>query len=167
MSYIKIGTIVNTRGIKGQLKVKSMTDFQADRYFPGADIFIYYQKAYQPFVIKHYESLKNMDLIVLEGHEDINKVLCYKGCDVYVPEQNEVYLEDNEYHLTELLDCEVYQNQKPVGSVVSVRDFPQGDYLVIKTESGEEKLVPFRDEFILDVDLEKQRIEIIYMEGLL
>ncbi len=167
MNYIKIGTIVNTRGIKGQLKVKSLTDFQADRYQKGAEIFIFHQNRYKPFIIHHYENHKGMDLLTLKGLEDINQVLPYKGCDIFVPEDDDVYLEDNEYHLSELLDCEVFQNQVSVGRIVGVRELPQGDYLVIKTNDNEEKLVPFRDEFVLSVNLERQRIDIIAMEGLL
>jgi ribosomal 30S subunit maturation factor RimM len=61
----------------------------------------------------------------------------------------------------------VYQNRIHIGRVSEVKSFPQGDYLDIEKTDHSRSLVPFRDEFILEVNLEKQQIDVIDMEGLL
>ena len=43
MDQVIVGKIVNTHGIKGELKVKSSTDFVAERFARGAQLFIDYQ----------------------------------------------------------------------------------------------------------------------------
>lgn len=167
MEYIKIGKIVNTRGIRGELKVKPLTDFQSDRYKLGNSVYVLYQNKYLEFKVKKYNNHKNQDLLTFIDNEDINLVEKYKGCYIYVSSDSETTLYEDEYHLSEIIDIDVVQANKHIGKVSDVKEYPQGDYLVVETLEGEKKLVPFRDEFVLDVDLENNSIEIIEMEGLL
>ncbi|OQX94036.1 MAG: 16S rRNA processing protein RimM [Tenericutes bacterium 4572_104] len=167
MDYIKIGKIVNTRGIKGELKIHSLTDFQNDRYKKGNTIYIYYQNEYIPFKVKSYKKLKNMDYIVLDGFEDINKVEIYKNSDIFVLPEDEVSLSEDEYHISEIIDLKVYQNNEIIGKIKDVLSYPQGDYLKILLNNEKTSLIPFRNEFVIEVNLDKGFIEIIEMEGLL
>ncbi len=167
MEYLKIGKIVNTRGIKGELKIKSFTDFQNDRYQIGNSIYILFDQTYLEFTISQYKFHNNMDFIVLKHHEDINLVEKYKGCEIFVSSDSEITLLEDEYHLSEIVGLKVFQGGKPVGEVYDVRAFPQGDYIDILLTSKEHAFVPFRDEFVIDVNLEEEFIEIIEMEGLL
>lgn len=167
MEYFKIGSIVNTKGIKGELKVKSLTDFQEDRYKKGNSVFILYKNQYQEFIIKNYKPYKNLDLITLKNNEDINLVEKYKGCDIFVSIDSDTTLYEDEYHISEIIDLEVYQAGKLVGVITDVFTYPQGDYIEIRTNDKNRKLVPFRDEFVIEENLEEGYIEIIEMEGLL
>lgn len=167
MEYLKIGQIVNTRGIKGELKIKSFTDFQTDRYQSGSKVYVFYEGEYLEFTVKKYYSFKNQDILVFKNHEDINLVEKYKGSDIYTLADNETTLYEDEFHISEIIDLDVYQNEKLVGKVIDVKEYPQGDYLVIETKDSQNKLVPFHDEFIINIDLDENRIEIVEMEGLL
>lgn len=167
MEYLNIGKIVNTRGIKGELKIKSYTDFQSDRYHIGNRIYIFFENQYMEFKILKYRFHNNLDLIVLQDYEDINLVEQFKGCDVFVSSDSEVTLMEDEYHLSEIVGITVYQGDQIVGEVFDVKAFPQGDYIDVLLTSKEHALIPFRDEFVLDVDLENERIDIVEMEGLL
>ncbi|NYA65807.1 ribosome maturation factor RimM, partial [Lactobacillus salivarius] len=40
MNYYEVGKIVNTHGIKGELKIISKTDFPEDRFKPGNILYI-------------------------------------------------------------------------------------------------------------------------------
>jgi 16S rRNA processing protein RimM len=166
MEYLKIGKILNTRGIKGELKIKSLTDFQEDRYKQGNKIFIHFENKYLQFEVLKYRSIKNMDILVLKDHEDINLVEKFKGSSIYVLADSDTTLYDDEYHLSEIIGLPVYQAGKLIGEVSDVRDYPQGDYLDILTNEGKHAIVPFRDEFVINVDLEEEYIEVIEMEGL-
>jgi 16S rRNA processing protein RimM len=108
-----------------------------------------------------------MDFIVLKNHEDINLVEKFKGCEIFVSSDSEITLLENEYHLSEILGLKVFQGNIQVGEVYDVRSFPQGDYIDIILTSKEHAFVPFRDEFVIDVNLEEEFIEVIEMEGLL
>lgn len=167
MEYYKVGKIINTRGIKGELKVKSLTDFTSDRFATGNTVYVKKANDYIPFKVKSFNSVNHQDILVFDKNEDINLVEQYKGCDLYVDDTNETTLYEDEYHLSEILGVEVYQKDQLVGIVDDVKDYPQGDYLDVVLESGKHALIPFRDEFILDVDLENNRIDVVDMEGLI
>ena len=167
MEYLKIGKIINTRGIKGELKVKSLTDFQEDRYRAGNKIYIYYKNEYLEFEVKKYRNIKNMDILVLKDNEDINLVEKFKGSDIFCEENSEITLFEDEYHLSEIIGLAVYQEKKQIGEVFDVKSYPQGDYLDILLENDKHTLIPFRDEFVTDVNLEEKYIEVVKMEGLI
>jgi 16S rRNA processing protein RimM len=167
MEYIKIGKILNTRGIKGELKIKPFTDFQLDRYKKGKIVFIFFDNEYVQVEVKQYKSYKNMDLLVFENYEDINLVEKFKGFEIYVLSEDETTLNEGEYHLSEIINMKVFQGNILIGYVNDVKPYPQGDYLEILTIDKVKKLIPFRDEFVISVNLETERIEIVNMEGLL
>lgn len=167
MDYLKIGKIVNTRGIKGELKIRPLTDFQSDRYQENATIYIFYANEYLPFQVQKYKTINNMDILVLKNNEDINLVEKYKGCEIYVESDEHITLFDDEYHLSEMIDLNVYQSNQLVGKVIDIKAYPQGDYLEILTISEKKKYIPFRDEFVPVVNIEEGYINIIDMEGLL
>ena len=108
-----------------------------------------------------------MDYIVLDGFEDINKVEIYKNSDIFVLPEDEVSLSEDEYHISEIIDLKVYQNNEIIGKIKDVLSYPQGDYLKILLNNEKTSLIPFRNEFVIEVNLDKGFIEIIEMEGLL
>ena len=70
-------------------------------------------------------------------------------------------------HISEIIGLKVYQAEKLIGTVFDIKDYPQGDYLDILLETKKHAYIPFRDEFVTDVDIEKEYVKIIEMEGLI
>ena len=167
MEYLKIGKILNTRGIKGELKIKPLTDFQEDRYKQGNKVYILFENKYLEFEVKKYRNIKNMDILVFKDNEDINLIEKYKGSYIYVLADSDITLYENEYHLSEIIDLDVYQNNNLIGKVYDVKSYPQGDYLDILLNNDKHALIPFRDEFVTDVNLDEAYIEVVEMEGLI
>ena len=167
IEYILIGHIVNTHGIKGEIKVKSETDFKSDRYSKNKKSYIDYNGEKIFVKIISYRSHKGFDLLMLEGMNDINLVEKYKGYSLYSENIKPVNLKKNEYHETDLIGLEVYQNNQMVGIIDNIKTYPQCDYIEIKKVDGVKKLVPFLNEFVLEVNLETKKVIIIEMDGLL
>lgn len=164
MEYIKVGIIATTKGLKGEVRIKSLTNMQDDRFKAGNSIYIFENDQYKELIIKSHQIHKNSDMLIFKGYEDINKIEKYKGYDLYVPIDQEVFLDENEFFIEELIGLEVYQGKEFKGEVKDIVTYPQGDYLLVATETGD-KLIPFRDEFIENQDEEK--ITVVEMEGLL
>ncbi|MDD3478631.1 MAG: ribosome maturation factor RimM [Candidatus Izemoplasmatales bacterium] len=166
MNYVLVGKILSTHGLKGELKVLSSTDFKVERYGVGKTVFVKSEDGFSPFQVVTYRSHKGLDLISFQGYQDINLVNSFLGKEIYGIDIPRKHLKKNEYHIQDLIGLEVFQSNVQVGKIEDVRMYPAGDYLVIKTAS-DTKLVPFRDEFVLHVDLTHHRVEIVEMEGLL
>ena len=82
MNYILIGKIVNTHGIKGELRIISDFPYK-DRVFKN-NFNIYIGKDKINEVINTYRHHKIFDMITLKNYNNINEVLKYKGSLVYI-----------------------------------------------------------------------------------
>lgn len=163
MEYVLIGKIVNTFGIRGELKIDSYTDFEEERFKKGS--MVYFGDEHIPFKVKSYRSHKGFLLLLLEDNEDINLVERYKGQLIYKSRDDIAPLKDG-YYFSDLKGLYVYVNGRPKGKVIDVEEGIRNNNLRILYE-GKEYLVPFLDPFIEKVDLEEKRIDIVEMEGLL
>ena len=80
MDYIYIGKIVNTHGIKGELRIKS--DFERKNIVFRPGFVLYIGKGYVPEKISSYRKHKDYDMVTFEGYNNINQVLNYKQRNV-------------------------------------------------------------------------------------
>ncbi len=168
MEYIKVGMIINTFGIKGELKIKSFTDFEEERFAVGKMIYILKDGNYLPFTIASCRYHKQHILVALEKMADINLVEKYKGCELYADAKSLHQLEEGEYYFFELKGLMVYDmDNQQIGKVLQVEEGLAHNNLRIELNSGKKCLVPFVKAFIHKVDLEQQKIWIKTIEGLL
>lgn len=131
MDQVIVGKIVNTHGIKGELKVKSSTDFVAERFARGAQLFIEYQGQKMEMTVASYRIHKGHILVTFEGYRDINLVEKYKGCLLYAM-KDESLLDEDEYYISDIIGCEVYNDGKYIGKVQDVQLYDHHDILVVQ-----------------------------------
>ena len=161
MKYYEVGKIINTHGIKGDLKIDSYSNL--DRFKKGNYIYIGEEK--EKFEIFTNRTSKGFEYISLKGYLDINLVLKYKGKLVYIDETQLGDLEEDEYFYHDLIGLEVYNEDNLYrGIVVGIRELPQGDLLEVEKKDSKIALIPFRKEFVLDVN---EKIIIHEIEGLI
>ncbi len=162
-----IGKIVNTRGLNGELKILSETDFKEQRYSDKGNLYIFFGGNYLPVKVESYRVFKGFDILKFKDLDNINKVEKFKGSNLFA-EDIKIELENpDEFHAAQLIGLKVLQNELVKGEVESIREMPQGDYLNILKLDGTIAPVPFRDEFVTNIDLDQGIIEIVDMEGLL
>ena len=161
MNYIYIGDIVNTHGIKGEVKIISHFKYKSNVFIKGTSLYIGSNKI--KLVINSYRYHKIFDMVTFVGINDINEVLKYKGEPVYI-DKNEIKIDGilNE----ELIDMDVYNDDSFVGKVTDILNNGVYDILVIEKDDSR-NLVPNITEFIKDIDLSSKRIQINMIEGLI
>ena len=167
MEYISIGKIVNTHGLKGTLKIKSFTDFKEDRYKIGNLLYISFKEEIIPVTVANFKTVKNLDNLTFKEFNDINMVEKYKGSFLMFNKEDALELALDEFYYDELIGMEVYNEDQLIGKCIDVRELPQGEILVVKRDSKKDALIPFRKEFVKDVDKDLKRINLISWEGLL
>lgn len=164
MDIIKVGTIVNTHALKGELKVYSVSDFNKMRFKKGNELYISYRKQYEKVTVQSYREQKGMVFVSFVGLNDINMVEKYKNCDLYVDREDIEDLDTDEVYYHDLMNCEVYDEENNLlGNVEDILE--TGANAVLRVNKS--ILIPFVDAFIKDVDIENKRIVIHKMEGLL
>ncbi|MDD5601429.1 MAG: ribosome maturation factor RimM [Candidatus Izemoplasmatales bacterium] len=164
---IRVGKILKPRGLKGELKVKSETDYPELRFSKGSTLQILFEGQTLPVTVEDSRLIGDEVLLVFHGFSDINQVEKFRGAVLFADELPEDQAAKDIFHARQLIGLTVYQSRVEKGSVTDIKSFPQGDYLEVTKSDQSKALIPFRDEFVLVVDLEKRMVEIAPMEGLL
>lgn len=165
MDYIEVGKIVGTHGIKGELKVLSDSDFKAERFKKNNILYIEINNDYKEVKITSYRPHKNVELITINNLFDINDVEKYIGKMLYIKKEQLKKLTKDEYYYMDLIGLEVVSSESEViGIVKDIMRLPQGEVLVVYNSSNKRILIPFVDEFIVDV---KDKIIVKVIEGLI
>lgn len=162
MKYYKCGQILTTHGIKGDLKVKDLSDF--NRFYKGSRLYINHKGEYIEVKVCKASEFGNFLLVAFEGLQDISLVEKYHSDYIYVSEiDRNDNLDENEFYYNDLIGKNVIsENGEARGIVVEVRELPQAHYLVVEY-NDKKVLVPFIDEFILSVG---ENIVVKEIEGL-
>ncbi len=152
MNYYIVGKILNTHGLKGELRVKDDSDF--DRFYEGSRLYINYKDEYIPVVVSSAkDDFKGNLFIIFKDLNDINLVEKYKGCLLYVSEEDQGELPSDLNYLHEIIGKNVYnQNNELKGVCTKMLESSQGYIMEVKGKNTK-GLVPFlRGVFINKVD---------------
>ena len=122
MKYITIGKIVNTHGIKGEVRLLSSFKFK-NKVFKK-DMPIYIGNTKKKEIINSYRPHKQFDMVTLVGYNNINQVLKYKGSRVYI-NREDIDLSKDEYLDEDLIGLDVKVGDKVVGKIQKIEKYPK------------------------------------------
>lgn len=167
-NYFKVGTIVNTHGIRGEVKIMAITDFAADRFKKGASLQIETKQGFVPVTVQSSRLHKNMWLVLFEGVTNINEIEKYKTNDIYVYGETREALGDDEYYYDEIIDSRVVSlSGEAIGVVSEIMTTGANDVWVVKRQGLSDALIPMIDDVVKSVDVANKLITIDVLEGLL
>ena len=159
MNYVYLGRIVNTHGIKGEVRIISDFEYK-DRVFNIGSI-IYYGSNKEELKINSYRRHKNFDMITFNDIKSINDVLKYKGGNVYI-NRDDLKLNDEEYIKSDLLGMEAIYNNEFIGLIDSIEKNGLNELMIIN-----DKLIPYNKHFIARVDRKENKVYLENVGGLL
>ncbi|MDQ0227630.1 ribosome maturation factor RimM [Metabacillus niabensis] len=168
--WFNVGKIVNTHGIRGEVRVISKTDFADERYQPGNTLYIFKEGSQEPIkvVVESHRVHKNFDLLTFEGMHSIQDVEQFKGSLLKVDENQLSELDEGEYYFHEIIGCNVYtDNGEEIGTIREILATGANDVWVVKRKVGKDLLIPYIDEIVKEIDIDEKKIIITPMEGLL
>lgn len=159
MTY-EIGRISNTHGIRGEVKIKTDSDF--DRFKVGKTIQTIVGDETLNLKIVSVKVASDHFIVKFEGYDNINQIEHLKGLVLYTSDKPK--LKKDEYHFKDLIGKSVInQHGKQVGTVKDVIEVPQGHLLQVDT-GLKLALIPFVEAFVKSIEKE---ILIEEIEGLL
>ena len=161
MTLIKIGKIVNTHGIKGELRLLSKFPYKNKVFINNMKIYIDNKDIE---VINTYRKHKNFDMITLKGYSNINEVLKYKGKYVYV-DNNDIILDNNKYLDEDLIGLNVIYEDNDKGIITDIERYDKTVLFNIKG-NDKEYLIPYNDNLIDKIDINDKKIYIKDIKGL-
>jgi 16S rRNA processing protein RimM len=168
--WFNVGKIVNTHGIKGEVRVISRTDFPEQRYKTGNKLFLFLPQSDIPIelTVKSHRTHKNFDLLIFDGYENINLVEKFRDGLLKVPESQLAQLEEEEFYYHEIIGCLVATTSgEELGKITEILSPGANDVWVIKGRGGKEILIPYIHDVVKKVDVKEKVVLIEPMEGLL
>lgn len=113
MDLVVVGKLINTHGLKGEVKIKSDFERKELVFKKGKKVIIDDTE----FTITHYSVFKDIDLLQFEGYTDINDIEKYKGYLVYI-DRYRLDIKDGDYLYADLLGMNIVNENGTYGSVV-------------------------------------------------
>ena len=164
-----VGRISAVYGVRGWVKVMSFTQ-QASKIFD-----------YQPWLVDKDGRLQSIEVDEWKNHgdglvahlkgiddRDVARDWCLK--DIRVDAASFAELTDNEFYWHQLQDLVVYSHyedtEKRLGVVTLLLETGANDVLVVKGDAESidrrERLIPYSDQYVLNIDLGAQRIDVAW-----
>lgn len=161
MELIKIGKIVNTHGIKGELRILSKFPYKEKVFVKNMKVYID-RKDIE--IINTYRKHKNFDMVTFDGYSNINEVLKYKGKFVYV-DKEDIYLDDKEYLDEDIIGMKVIYKDIEKGTISDIERYDKNTLLKIDT-NNKYYLIPYNYNLIDKIDINDKKIYIKNIDGL-
>lgn len=168
-NWLNVGKVVNTHGIKGEVRVISITDFTEERYKPGSKLTLFIDgKNPEELTVSSHRSHKSFDLLTFEGLNNVNEVEKMKGGVLRVPNTELGTLNEGEFYYHQIIGCQVLTlDGEEVGKITEVMSPGANDVWVVKVPGKKDVLIPYIDQIVKEVNIEEQKVIIEPMEGLL
>lgn len=166
MQYLEVGQIVNTFGIKGQVKVVPFTN-ELERFDELKKVYIVNKSSRKEVEIEDVKYHKNMVLLKFKGFNKIEEVEDFRNCYLEIDRKDGRKLEEGEYYIVDLLGLDVVSDEgQHLGKLDDIFNTGSNDIYVVKDELGKQLLLPAIKEVIKEVDIENGKITVHLLEGL-
>lgn len=166
MDFLEVGKIINTHGLKGEVKIATWTDYPEDFEEIGK-VYIKTKAGNEVLNILNVKYQKNNIIVKFKEISDINEAEKYKGLVVLADREDLPELEDGAHYIADLIGLEVVDEDGEVlGKLVDVFNTGANDIYDVKREGKRNLLLPVIDEVVKNIDLQTGKITVHVMEGL-
>jgi len=166
---LRVGTIVTTHGLKGELKVYPTTD-EPDRFYDLKNVWLDRSGKMENMIRLEVENVrfsKNLALVKFKEYDSIDDVMPIRKGDLYVDRADAIPLAEGEYFIGDIIGCRVLdENDVELGTVKEFIETGAHDVMLVKTE-GKDIMIPYCDPFILEKAPEEGYIRVHLIPGLL
>lgn len=165
--FIVIGKVVSTQGNKGEVNVLPLTD-SIDRFKNLDNVFLRNKNSQIALNVEKIRVKKDTIILKLKDIENIEEARMIVGSFLEIERKNAVKLSKNTYFIFEIIGLEVYdENNIFLGKVENIIRTGSNDVYVVKRKDKEELFIPAIHDVVKNISLEKKRITINMVDGLI
>ncbi len=160
--FLTIGEVVGSRGLRGELKVLIVTQFP-ERFAELTTVYL----NESPYEVEYHRIQKRMVILKLKGVDSIDEAEKLRGKLVEVSLSEAVPLGEEHYFHYQIVGLDVWtRDGKLIGKVEEILTLPANDVYLVRANQ-KEVLIPAIEDVVLEIDLERRRIIIEPIPGLL
>lgn len=166
LEYLSIGQIVNTQGIKGEVKVFPLTN-DASRFDKLKEIYIESKDELIKYQVESTKHLKNTVILKLKGIDTMNDSEKLRNLYIKVGREDAVRLPKDSFFICDIIESEVFDiHGELLGKLVDILQLGCNDVYVVKDEK-KEILIPALKTIVKEINLQNKKIIVDLPEGLI
>ena len=166
-SMVLVGRVARTHGLRGQVVVNPETDFVADRFQVGAQVWTRVGGRETALTIVGALVEGRRPILAFDGYATVEESGALAGAELRVPESSLQPLPDGSYYLHQLAGCRVETTEGALVGTVSRVDGGAGAAVLVVDGASGEVLVPLAQEICVGIDVGARAIRVRMPEGLL
>ncbi|MDP4144389.1 MAG: ribosome maturation factor RimM [Bacillota bacterium] len=158
--YLSVGQIINTHGVKGELKVFPLTD-DIKRFRKLKNVMV----DGSPMNIVWCKIQNDKVILKIEGIDSMEQAEKYKGKYIAVSREDAVKLPKDSYFVTDLIGCRVIdENNIHIGKVKEVIFTGSNDVYWVKNDDNKDIMIPALKSVVVSIDINNREIVIKPLE---
>lgn len=164
---LRIGVIVTTHALRGELKVFPTTD-DVRRFDDLKKCFIKLRDGVHMLEPESVRYFKQFVIIKFKGYDNINDVMTFVKKDLLIDREDAVELEEGEYFICDLVGNTVVSDTgERLGVLEDVITSAANNVYIVRRDDGKELLIPVIPDCIVGHDTENKVTTVHLLEGLL
>ncbi len=165
--WLEVGKIVNTHGLRGEVKIVPWTD-SPDVFEDIPYVYIKKKTGEIKLTVKNVKYQKNNIIVKFAEINSIEEAEVYKNFVLYAEREVMPDLPDGAFYITDLIGLEVYEetDNRLLGTIQDVYSTGSSDIYEVKRENNHPLLIPVIDDVVKDIDLENKKVTVKLLEGL-
>ena len=168
--FYVVGKIINTHGIKGEIKVDAYTDFPEERFSVGNQLLVGAKQdtLIRELTIETVRQQKQFYILKFKEFSSINDVLPFVNLNLWISRAQQHELDENVFYYHQIIGCMVETTEEEsLGIVSNILETGANDVWVIEREGKPNLLIPYIAEVVKKVDVEARLITIDLIPGLI
>ncbi len=169
IQYLEVGKIVNTHGVRGEVKAIPLTDdprrFDKLKQIYISDVISENMKKYDIESVKYHKSFV---ILKMKEVSDIDSAQKLKEQFIIIDRKDAVKLPKDTFFMCDLIDLEVFDEKgDKIGTVKEILKTGSNDVYVIEDENKNEILIPALKSVVMEISLENKKITVSLPQGLI
>ena len=166
MDRLEVGKIVNTHGLRGEVKIVTWTDYP--EVFEDLE-YVYAKKKTEEIKLnlKNIKYQKNNIIAKFLEINSIEEAETFKNCVLTAERDMLGELPEGVYYIADLIGCEVYSDEgENLGKITDVFNTGANDIYAVSAPQRKDMLIPVTDDTVKSVDIENKKVIVHLIEGL-
>ena len=164
--FLQVGVISSTHGIRGEVKVFPTTDDPL-RLKKKKKVLLDTGREQLELEVQSVKFFKQFVIVKFKGIDNINDIEKYKGKGLFVPREDAVPLDEDEYYIADLIGMEVFTEDGRFGVVKDVMETGANEVYIVESDDHGEVLIPAIRQCGLDVNVEEKKMLVRLLDGLI
>ncbi|WP_432400617.1 ribosome maturation factor RimM [Wukongibacter sp. M2B1] len=165
---IRIGQIVSTQGLKGEVRVYPLTDYK-ERFEELEYVNLEESSVSVALEIEKIRYKGKLIILKFKGLDSINDVDKLKDKYIVIDKDEVRDLPDDTYYIFDLIGSKIVDEKNThIGNLVDVMQNTAQDIYVVEYKGSKKKFfIPVVKEFIREVNIEEKIIKVKLIEGMI